>query len=184
MKSKGMEALEELGRGSEQFTVILWNAKKMSLMFYPRAQDINEAIRKSIAYQKNDGHGSWHPLFAWKGRVEPDYSYYDQEHLDYLLNGESEVTDDNSNEKKQIQNNYRERFNEDLARLLGCPVNEIPVSVCHKIALDYLGLKGPRTINEWVSRGSHGIRTILIGRKTEVMSDWLVEMKIRGVRGL
>lgn len=76
--------IEELARGRSEYTVILNNATHMPLMIFPRAGNLNEAIRKAVAFKSREG-DRWIPVFAWEGRQESDYAYYDDEQLDYIL---------------------------------------------------------------------------------------------------
>lgn len=82
----------------------------------------------------------------------------------------------------QQQQYYREQFTKDLARLIGCSADELPANVPKQLAMQFLHLTSPRTLNDWSSSGKHGIRTVRVGRDVQVMTDWLIDMKVNGVR--
>ena len=87
-----MSKLDDLGKGSKQFTVVLVAVGRMPLLIFPKADDINSAIRKCIEYleQSPEKEHTWMPVFGWEGRHETDYAYYGDEQLDYLIHSPKE----------------------------------------------------------------------------------------------
>ena len=77
---------------------------------------------------------------------------------------------------------YRSHFKSDLARLIGCEPDSIPASVSKDIAVKFLGLKNEKTLNVWSSAGRHGIVMIKVGKVTQPSTQWLIDLKLAGIK--
>ena len=78
-------------------------------------------------------------------------------------------------------NRYRAAFVADLARLIGCEPDALPAHATIDVAASFLGLSNSRTLITWKSQGRHGIAVVKIGRTVYPLTDWLLDMKLRGL---
>ena len=76
---------------------------------------------------------------------------------------------------------YRQAFVIDLARLIGCGKDDLPAHTTLDIAASFLGLRNPKTLLTWKSAGRHSIAVVKIGRTVYPLTDWLLDMKLRGL---
>ena len=81
-----------------------------------------------------------------------------------------------------VRQKFEQRLKADLARLLDCEPDTLPASCDKKIACKFLGLGNPKTLNFWNSTGRHGIVMVKVGKRTEASTDWLISLKLAGLK--
>ena len=79
---------------------------------------------------------------------------------------------------KADKDQYRERFTAELARIICCKPDEMPMATSKENAAKYLGLKNPNTLNVWNVSKRHSIVMLKTGRVTEPTTDWLINFKL------
>jgi len=69
-------------------------------------------------------------------------------------------------------------FSATLARIVGCPLDELPAAVSREEAATFLDLKNPKTIDVWKSTQRYPLVFIKVGRRYRVGSDSLVSLMV------
>ena len=69
----------------------------------------------------------------------------------------------------------------ELAKIQGCTLDDLPPTVSKETARRFLKLSNPKTLNDWISGKTHGIEYVKVGRSVEPTTEWLVDMKMRGL---
>ena len=79
------------------------------------------------------------------------------------------------------QEQYRQRFTEELARDIGCNPDSLPTTTTKAIACQYLGIVNHKTLDVWRCTGRHGIVMVRVGKHSRPATDWLINMKLSSV---